>query len=229
MNFKKINQMKTMIAMAIATVLSLSAIGQNKALKGSGNLMELNYNFKNFDKVKLEDMDGTVTIEIGKSFGINVVIDDNLFKMLSIQNKNGMLTLALLNNENNRLYVENTNIKIRIQMPEISVFENNSNANALIKGIVGRYLRIENNGNGNTTADGTIDELDIIKKDNGDVKTDQLIAKTAKVEAEGNGNVLLNVNEQLKIKLSGNGNAINNGKAAFTVLSKSGNGELIKN
>jgi hypothetical protein len=87
---------------------------------------------------------------------------------------------------------------------------------------------LKNYGNGNATLNGTIDQLDIEKIGNGDVISEALLAKKAKVKNIGNGNVVVNVSEEVSGKLFGNGDIINKGQAIFSSNStKIGNGKLI--
>jgi hypothetical protein len=87
---------------------------------------------------------------------------------------------------------------------------------------------LKNYGNGNTTLNGTTDQLDIEKIGNGDVISETLVAKKAKVKNIGNGNVVVNVSEEVSGKLFGNGDIINKGQAKFGSNStKIGNGKLI--
>jgi hypothetical protein len=54
------------------------------------------------------------------------------------------------------------------------------------------------------------------------------VAKKAKVKNIGNGNVVVNVSEEVSGKLFGNGDIINKGQAKFSSNStKIGNGKLI--
>lgn len=212
------------IAMALITFLA------SAQLKGSGKTVTKNYGFKNFDKVYFEDLDGKLEIEIGKDFSINVTIDDNLENLFSISENASEheLNVSFKNNKNNWKYIEDTNFKIKITMPEASVIKNIGNSDLTIKNVVGRYFRIENSGNGNTKISGTTDSLDVVKSGNGDISCDKLQAKIANIKNTGNGDVIVNVTEQLTANLNGNGNIKNIGKAKFDNNSKKiGNGDLI--
>lgn len=205
------------------------AIGQ---LKGSGKTVTKNFNYKNFDKVYFEDIDGKLEVKIGKAWSISVTIDDNLEPLLSFEENTSEheLKIFLKSNKNNLKYLEDNNIKINVTMPEASVFRNSSNANLSIIGVFGRYFRLENYSNATTTASGTIDELDVENKGNGNVKLTDLVTKKAKIICSGNGNVTVNVYNSIEGKVSGNGNIKNYGKALFgRNSSKTGNGNLLNN
>jgi len=212
------------IAMALASILA------SAQLKGSEKINTKTYDFKNFDKVSFENLDGKLEIEIGKPFSINVTIDDNLESIFSIKENatEHELTVSFKDNWNNRKYIEDTNFKIKITMPEASVIKNIGNSNLSIKNVIGRYFRIENTGNGSTKISGTTDSLEVIKSGNGNIDADQLSAQKAKVKNTGNGDVTLNVSEELNATLNGNGDIKNFGKAKFDNNSKkTGNGDFI--
>ena len=65
---------------------------------------------------------------------------------------------------------------------------------------------------------------------NGDINAKKLVAKNAVIQNTGNGNVIVNVSENLQGNLFGNGDIQNIGKATFNTKStKKGNGNLIVN
>ena len=221
-----------MTKLIIAIVLTLTSTFANAQLKGSGKISTKTYNYKNFDKVYFENLDGKIEVEIGKPWSISVTIDDNLEPLLTFTENptEKELKVQFKGNKNNQMYIENTNFKIKISMPEVSVIKNTGNSNLIVKNVFGRYFRIENTGNGDSKIFGTIDSLDINKTGNGDVNAENLMAKKATLNSTGNGDLIVNVSEELSAKLTGNGDIINKGKAKFDANSKkSGNGDLIVN
>lgn len=221
-----------MTKLIIAIVLTLTSTIANAQLKGSGKTVTKNYNYKNFYKVAFENLDGKIEVEIGKPWNISVTIDDNLENLLTfIENKSeSELKVQFKGNKNNNKYIEDTNFKITITMPEASVIKNTGNSNLIVKNVFGRYFRLENTGNGDSKISGTVDVFDIIKTGNGDVNTENLIAKKGDLKSTGNGDLIVNVTEELSAKLTGNSDILNKGKAKFDSNSKkSGNGDLIVN
>jgi hypothetical protein len=166
-------------------------------------------------------------VEVGKPFSIAVTIDDNLQPLLGVSENNGTLTVELKGNRANQLYIEETNIRIKISMPEVSVMFHRGNSSLIVTGIVGRYFRLENSGNGNATLSGSIDELDLICRSNGTINAQQLIAKTTEASAKGNGNIYINTASLFSASVSGNGNVVNKGKGkADASSSATGNGRI---
>jgi Putative auto-transporter adhesin, head GIN domain len=204
--------MKKLFVFISIITLAKMAGAQNGPLTGSGKIIKNTLSLNDFDKVEIKDLDGKVEIEVGKPFSVQTEVDDNLQPLLEVVVKNGILLVYLKGNSNNRLYVENTHIRIHIALPEISVLEHNSNSDLVVNGIGGRYFRIRNTDNGSATINGAIEELDIIKRGNGNVRVDKLVAKHIKVLSSGNGSVFLNTDFPFNARSTGNGKIINSGK-----------------
>ena len=220
--------MKTKIGtLLLGILLCATASGQ---IKGSGKIVFKNYDFKNFDKIDFKDLNANIEVAIGKPWSVKIDIDDNLTDLLEFQNdaKSHTLKISFSGNRNNRLYIENTNIKIRITMPEASVITQQGNSDLSIVNVMGRYFRIENTSNGNARVSGQVDSLEVIHSGNGNVDAQKLKAKNATITSTGNGDVLVSASDGITASGSGNGDVINAGKAAFSKnATRSGNGKLI--
>lgn len=219
-----------MKSLSFITMMLFSYVSLFGQLRGSGIIANKQYDFTNFDKLELLDLDGTITVEIGQKWSIQVAIDENLLPLLAFdENKSETnLRIFLKDNKNNNKYIENTNINIKITMPEVSVIKHNGNSKLFVHDIVGRYLGIENGSNATTILSGSIDQLDIKNTGNGNLIATQLTTKTAEIKCKGNGNVKVNVVDKIKARFSGNGSVFNSGKAIFENSSTIGNGRLIQ-
>lgn len=220
---------KSLLISILSGLFCLVAQAQRGPLRGTGKLVSKTFDFRNFDKVHLEDLDGKIEIEIGKTFSVKIEIDENLEPLLHVskEEKEDELMISLKGNTNNKLYVEDTRIKVKVTLPEASVIRHRGNSALHITGIAGRYFRLENNGNGDASLQGSIDDLDIKKDGNGDVNAKNLIAKTAKVKCYGNGNVDVYAQISLTAHGSGNGNVVQFGPGKIEPISGiTGNGEV---
>lgn len=207
-----------------------TAFCQMGALKGSGKVVTKTFAFKNFDSIQLKDLDGKIEVEIGTAYNIKIAVDDNLEALLLVNEKNNTLTIELNKNKNNRRYVENSNIKILITIPQLSKVLQTGNSNTFIKNVENKNFVIKSRGNGNITVEGTAETIEVQKSGNGNVEAGKLIAKNATVVSTGNGDVKVNASDSFMAIGSGNGDIKNMGKAKASANSrKTGNGEIISN
>jgi uncharacterized membrane protein YphA (DoxX/SURF4 family) len=202
------------VSFATILILVLSSCNTNaqmKPLNGSGKIINKTYDYKNFDKIEVQDMAGIITVEVGKPFAITAAIDDNLAPLLKITESNGELKLQLAGNRSNKLYIEETNIEIKISMPSITAALHSANSKLLIEGINSKKFRIKSNENGTVIIKGTAEELEIVCADNGSVKATEMLAQKVDIIKRGNGNVYLKTNNTFAAKGHGNGDIINEG------------------
>lgn len=227
---KKITAIPATVKLAAVALLlftGTAAQAQRKPLTGSGAVITKTFDYKNFDKLEILDLNGNINVETGKPFSISVAIDDNLAGLLRVTESNGELKMELEGNEYNRMYIENTNIRISITMQELSVVKHRSNSNLVINGITGSYFRLKNTGNGDVRLAGSIDELDITCQGNGDVNAEDLSAQSIKIQKSGNGDVFIKTDKPFSAAGSGNGDIINKGEGKPDDQSKlDGNGRI---
>lgn len=219
---------RKMFLVLLAFIAGSILHAQNRPLKGSGNIVKIAPDIKDFTSLEFLDMDGTIQVEVGKPFSIDIQIDDNLIGLLETVVKNGELSVKLKGNLNNKLYIENTNIKVILYLPELLTVKHRGNDYLTISGLSGNSFLLKNFGNGNVKLDGKVDDLDIRKSGNGDVNAKELVAQNATIVSSGNGDVILNASISFKANGSGNGYIKQVGKGTLSDgSSKSGNGKIV--
>ena len=215
----------------ITAAFLLAAFLVNAQLKGSGKTITKTYDYKNFDKINLNDFDGKIEVEVGKPFEVSVSIDDNLVELLNvIENKSDQtISLSLKGNYNNKLYIEDTKIKIKISLPKLISIAHRGNSGLTISDYKGENLKIENSSNGSISVFGQVTNLEIKNDGNGNISAERLVSQNAKIKCTGNGNVKVNTSETIEAKAMGNCSVFNIGKGKFSSNStKSGNARLIQ-
>jgi uncharacterized membrane protein YphA (DoxX/SURF4 family) len=203
---------RKMLATSALSVTLFLAFGgsmhaQSRPLNGSGQVKSMTLDYENFDKLNFVGMNGKTKITVGKKYAVTITADENLLPLFNLSIEDGKLYIEISGNKGNRRYIENNNILVSIEMPEISVFEYEGNGMITLDGIVGRYLRVKKTGNANMTVSGQIlDKLDLISEGNGDFDSTALICKEAEIEMDGNGNVTINCRGKYYLDAQGNGN-----------------------
>jgi len=200
--------MKNLILLFAILISSSTTFAQ---LRGSGKTVTKTYDYQNFNKVNFDDLDGKLEIEVGKPYSISITIDDNLVNLLTlIENTDEkQLTIALKGNRNNKMYIENTKINVKITMPFLAEVSNNGNSGLVVTNINSKNFKSVNPVNGSTTLFGIVDNLEVICRGNGNLNATKLITKTAKITCRGNGNAKVNAKIITEINRSGNGNIEN--------------------
>ncbi len=223
--------MKKLIILSAMFITTLqTAFSQMGALKGSGKIVTKTFSYQDFDQIQLNDLDGKIEVEVGKAYAIKISIDDNLEPLLRVSEANKTLTVALNKNENNKRYVENSNIKITISLPALNGVVHNGNSDAIITGLKNNKFSAKSTGNGNLILSGTAENIEIEKAGNGNVEAAKLMVNNANVVSVGNGDVKVNASETFSANGTGNGDIINKGKAKPSANSKqTGNGEILNN
>ncbi len=216
------------ILLAIVTFIFVNiAYTQRGPLEGSGKIINKTFDYTNFSEITLKDLDGKAIVEVGKPFSINVAIDDNLEKLLSVSAQDNNVSISLKGNRNNKLYIENTHILVKITVPNITYIKQDGNNGLQVEGIKGENLQIKCNGNGSVMLNGSIDNLKIVCSGNGNVNAAKLLAKKVAITKRGNGTVTTNTDYSFFAEGSGNGDIINIGKGiAAPNTMMLGNGEI---
>lgn len=212
----------------IFMMLAKYGAAQMGAIKGSGKIVSKTFNYKNFDKIFIKDFDGNVEIENGEAYAISISIDDNLEKLLAISEEGGELKITLNNNLNNKLYLENTNIKVKISLPNLSQIKQEGNNKTIVNNITANKFVVKCSGNGDLICSGITNNVKIVSNGNGNVNTKKLISKNASVTKTGNGNIYINTKNKFMVKSTGNGDVVNVGEGKASEESVvEGNGEII--
>ena len=220
----------TMIKLILAILMAFVSTFANAQLRGSGKTITKTYDYQNFDKLSFQDLDGSIEVEVGKEYSISVTIDDNLFPLLSFEENKVKKELKLFfkGNANNKKYIEDTKIRIKITTPRLVQVNHSGNSALVITNLIGTNFKLDNSGNGTTKISGSIDSLEVINRGNGNTKAEQLLSKNAVINCSGNGNVYVTVSTNLTAKARGNCSVFNYGKAQFDAQSsKSGNARLL--
>lgn len=185
------------------------------------------YDFKDFDKVQIENINGEIEIELGKSYSISISGKDNAQEQVQITKSEDKL-LVKLDSKFVTDWKSRKVVTVKIVMPEISKLFNFSNADVSIKNFTGRYFGIENKGNGNVSVSGAVvDHIEIRNNGNGNLETKNIIAKKVDISKSGNGDVNIRTDNNFNVEMKGNGDIVNYGKGKAIIKKQSGTGKVV--
>ena len=224
---------RIMLTLLISVWAILNVFSQNSktALTGNGKIKTIDIpSLESFSAIELEGIPGSanpVKITVGETTAVTVLSDENLAGLFEIIQKNGTLRIALTNNKNNRLWIEDTHIQITIQTPALSSLAIDGNIEVEAAGLDTDDFKVKKSGNGNLLLSGKTTSLHLDKSGNGSVDARQLTTQTATIESTGNGSVYVNATESLKANRSGNGDIVQTGPGKVSIGWSMGNGEVI--
>ena len=185
------------------------------------------YDFKDFDKVQIENINGAVEIELGKQFNIIISCNDNAQEQVKITKSDNKL-LVKLDNKFVIDWKKRKVVKVKIVMPEISKLFNFSNADVSIQNFAGSYFGVENKGNGNISVAGSIvDFIEIKNNGNGNLETKNIVSKKVDISKSGNGDVNIRTDANFDVEMEGNGDIVNYGKWNAIINKQSGTGKVV--
>ncbi len=185
------------------------------------------YDFKDFDKVQIENINGAVEIELGKQFIIIISGNDNAQEQVKITKSDNKL-LVKLDNKFVIDWKKRKVVKVKIVMPEISKLFNFSNADVSVQNFAGSYFGVENKGNGNVSVAGSIvDFIEIKNNGNGNLETKNIVSKKVDISKSGNGDVNIRTDANFDVEMEGNGDIVNYGKWNAIINKQSGTGKVV--
>lgn len=205
------------VYLVLFLAITTASLGQSDPFTGSEKSTKKLYNFSNFSKISLLDIDGNTEIEVGDSFKIEINMREKYLPILFVTETNNELQIKFNYTRENNKYIFDPRIRIKITCPKLTEVNKQGNSSVGIRLQNQSFFFLSNEGNGSATIKGKVEDL--ILKNGGNGKTDAgfLIAKNVQVESFGNGNVFINAREKAKGKRSGNGLILQKGKAILTL------------
>jgi Putative auto-transporter adhesin, head GIN domain len=180
----------------------LSRRDKHKSVDGSGVLETRVLDFEDFDGI---DLDGVADIEInvGEAFSVELIAEDNIIDFVELGVRRGHLQIDL---DDDQDIETDEGILLRISMPELRELDLSGVYNVTAQGIDNEKLKIVADGVGEVTLEGKTDQLRVAKGGVGKVDLRDLVAQFADVDANGVGEVIVFVEQELEAEANGIGN-----------------------
>lgn len=210
-----INKIKLMLF--LVAIITTKSVCQTNPFIESEKIIKTEYNYKNFDKISLLDIDGSTEIVVGDSFKIEIKIREKYLPILLVNENNNELQIKFNYTKENNKYISDPRIRIKITCPKLETLYKQGNSSvALNLGNLNTFF-MHNEGNGSAILKGSVKELNIKNDGNGKTDADRVDAENINVESYGNGDVLINGNLNAIGKRYGNGKIIQKGNATLII------------
>ena len=209
------------VFLGIASVLFLVSCTDDDRINGSGNLVTETREVDEFTRVSSEGV-FEVNIAAGATQSVEVMADDNIMQYVKTTVSSKQLSLYL--KEGN---YGNITLKSNIKVAALNGISNSGtgNINAINVNEAAEF-NVLNSGTANITIQGKSDGLEIMNEGTGDFKGFDFIVNSCQVENVGSGDIEVNCNESLDIKITGSGNVYYKGHPSINV-NISGSGKVI--
>jgi hypothetical protein len=193
---------------------------QTDPFSDSNKVVKKYYDYKNFSKVSLIEIDGEIEIEVGagESFKIELSIREKYLPILLVNENNKHLELKFNYTKDNNKYITDPQIKIKISCPNLEEVIKFGNGSVRVNLENQNLFSIYNEGNGNAKLKGKVNELSIVNTGNGATDAKRVDAEYVKVRSSGNGNVIIHATKNATGNRSGNGQIIQKGNAILKLF-----------
>jgi hypothetical protein len=181
---------------------------QEDPFKGTERIVTQSYNFSNFNKISILDLDGSTEIEVGKPFSIETEIKDKYRPIFEVRENNGELIIAFKYTKDNNKYINNPSIKVKISCPSLDSVSKVGNSNIKVSIPNQPVFVMQNEGNGSAFLSGSVEQLSLRNDGNGKIDANNLIANTVSAQSYGNGDVIVYAKVRLDGIKNGNGKII---------------------
>lgn len=210
-----INKIKLMLF--LVAIITTKSVCQTNPFIESEKIIKTEYNYTNFDKISLLDIDGSTEIVVGDSFKIEIKIREKYLPILLVSESNNELQIKFNYTKENNKYISDPRIKIKITCPKLETLYKQGNSSVAVNlGNLNKFF-MHNEGNGSAALKGIVKDLSIKNEGNGKTDADRLDAENINVASYGNGDVLINGSLNAIGKRYGNGKIIQKGNATLII------------
>lgn len=224
--FRKI--LRSLFAFAFITCLSFPVIAQNPVVQGSGKLVKKNLELAGFSQLDIKGLNGTIIVEAGKPFNVEVMVDDNVLHLIKADKAGNSLLLMTNRVNGEQPYFENVQLTVRISMPRLDSVLFSGNATLQISGVDNKVFTVDAKGNGLLQLAGRTEELRLTREGNGETDAAALLASNAWIRKSGNGDVTFHASGSFNVQMEGNGDIQNAGKGTAVNVLQKGNGRILE-
>ena len=163
---------------------------------------------------------------MGTQQKVEVTGYENLVPIYETYVTNGTLVVKFRNDYFN---IRNSNIRVRIEVPQLSSTSLNGSGEITIRDFIGSNLSVTINGSGNIySSNCSYNYLYAKVNGSGHLRATNISTNTSEAEISGSGTIDVTASQKLKARISGSGEINYYGNPAATDIQVSGSGHVRK-
>jgi hypothetical protein len=207
----------SLFTLAILLLLTWTACDDNESFVGSDTLITETRNVEDFSGVRISD-GTTATITFGQDQDLAITVNDNLSDRVRTEVRNGVLEVSLRNGN-----YRNIDLSVAIVIPDLDFLRVTDGAEATATGFDGLTdLQVEVSDGGDAEIEGSVEALDIVCSDAGDVEAFGLTARQCEVRVSDGADVYVTVTDLLTGRVSDGGDLFYRGQPQLDVTTTDG-------
>lgn len=142
-----------------------------------------------------------VVAQVGGATSLSLVGDDNLLQYVTTEVEDGTLVIGMESGS----YDFEVDLVVTLATPRLESLAVLGSADCELSGFSGGALELSIAGSGEVRATGRVDSLAVSIRGSGDMRLEDLEARSASVSIAGSGDVRLNARETLEVGIAGSG------------------------
>ena len=142
-----------------------------------------------------------VVAQVGGATSLEVVGDDNLLQYVTTEVEDGKLVIAM----ESGIYDFDVDLVVTLSTPRLEGLSILGSSDCDLSGLSGGDLALAISGSGDVRASGSVETLEVSIRGSGDMRLEELQARTASVSIAGSGEVRLHAIEALDVGIAGSG------------------------
>jgi hypothetical protein len=203
------------LLMLVLAVAGCGVLGE----RGSGNLATETRDVSDFDQVDLSGS-ATVLIEVTGTQSLTIEAEDNILPLLTTEVTDGTLELG-----SSQRISPTRDVVYTITVVSLEAVAVSGSGSVTATSIDADAFNVEINGSGTVIPDGVSESLEVSISGSGAFEGEDLESATGTVSVSGSGDAVVNVTDDLDVKISGSGNVQYLGDPKVSV-STSGSGKV---
>ena len=171
----------------------------NDGVRGSGNLITESRSVSGFDEIVLLGS-GDVVIDVTGTESLTIEAEDNIMPLLTADLSGSRLELG-----SDEPFSATRGITYTITAATLDGVTINGSGNFLASGVDTGRFEVTVNGSGDVEPNGTCAEVDVNINGSGNFRGEGLVASVGDIGISGSGSAVVNVSDDLNVRISGSG------------------------